>query len=281
MDFEAYLSAQDAVLHISNIKYTNELEYMDNFFQDDPEVGIKVYSQAVYWLNARNHNDLFEKNYSKDSKNINNTDANNSWKNILEDQLQESKNLREEGNRVFQSNEINLKENKLVKAIRLYTEAIFAACKGFCICLRLIETQEISQHEYIASIKLIFYEDLSLAYANRSIVLYKFGYLQEAYDDCCCALEIGYPKRAKRYQILWRQINCSSELKQFELMRKHLTELKQFMNECHVPGKDRLQLNNDLKKFELILKEEQENKEKEAGEVHTVINSMNRESQQM
>lgn len=278
MDFDEYLSEQDALLNITDIKYTNELEFMENFFKNDTEIGAKVYCQASFWLYSWKQNVISDQDDC-----INFKDSDDSWLNTLRKSLQQSEDLRAEGNRIFQSKNMNAKENRMVKAIRLYTEAIFAASKGYCLCRRLKERHSMEMYESNPEQKIETYADLlSLAYANRSIVLLKFGYIQEAYDDCCCSLNIGYRKVEKRYQIVWRQIICCNELQYIELMRKHLRELQDLLKQWSVPSRDRCQLDQDILKYELILQQQQRIYEESVHQkVPTVSNSSNRECQQM
>ncbi|KAL9921141.1 SET and MYND domain-containing protein 4-like isoform 1-T1 [Glossina fuscipes fuscipes] len=92
------------------------------------------------------------------------------------------------------------KPNKVLEACRLYTDAIFTAIG--------VDNME-----------------LSLGYANRALALQCFGYYQQAYDDCECALEIGYPKKLYP-KIICRQAYCALQLNNAELLTKHLNSLE-------------------------------------------------------
>ncbi|XP_037895305.1 SET and MYND domain-containing protein 4 isoform X1 [Glossina fuscipes] len=111
--------------------------------------------------------------------------------------VREAANLRKEGNDCMAEKE---KPNKVLEACRLYTDAIFTAIG--------VDNME-----------------LSLGYANRALALQCFGYYQQAYDDCECALEIGYPKKLYP-KIICRQAYCALQLNNAELLTKHLSSLE-------------------------------------------------------
>ncbi|XP_061401682.1 SET and MYND domain-containing protein 4 [Musca vetustissima] len=113
------------------------------------------------------------------------------------ERLEESQELRKQGNIFF-----NAKNNRnILGACRLYNDAIFAAldCKG---C-----------------------EEIALGFANRAMALQAFGYYGQAYDDCVCALKMGYPT-AMRHKIIMRQAYCSVKLNDAEALKRHLLELE-------------------------------------------------------
>uniref|UniRef100_A0A1A9W846 SET domain-containing protein n=1 Tax=Glossina brevipalpis TaxID=37001 RepID=A0A1A9W846_9MUSC len=101
--------------------------------------------------------------------------------------IKEAADLRKEGNDLMQEKG---NPSKVLAACRLYTDAIFTA----------IGTDSV---------------ELSLGFANRALALQSFGYYQQAYDDCECALETGYPKklhqRAAAFVPIGNQIcnNCA------------------------------------------------------------------------
>lgn len=113
-----------------------------------------------------------------------------------------SRSLREEGNNVYKSksskNATNSKEC-LLAACRLYTQAILAAEDAF--------------------------EELCLGFANRGMALQDFGYFQQAYDDCACALEFGYPKKLQ-HKLIMRQAYCAWKLSDAKRLEEHISFLK-------------------------------------------------------
>lgn len=132
---------------------------------------------------------------------------------------QKSKILREQGNKLFKETG---KENVLA-ACRLYTKAIFAASNGS--------------------------EDLALAHANRAIALQEFGYFQQAYDDCECALDQGYPE-ALKHKIITRQAYCARQLEDATLLKRHLDTLQELsLNKNFVTQLEQLQ--EGLKKLHI------------------------------
>ncbi|XP_075169984.1 SET and MYND domain containing, class 4, member 1 [Haematobia irritans] len=128
------------------------------------------------------------------------------------EKIKESNELRNEGNRLFTAK----KEKNILGACRLYNDAIFAAlgCKTT--------------------------EELSLGFANRAMALQKFGYYQQAYDDCVCALKTGYPQ-ALRHKIVTRQAYCSVHLRNVDALKVHLADLDQMdLNESFMKQKQEL-----------------------------------------
>ncbi|XP_073846414.1 SET and MYND domain-containing protein 4-like [Musca autumnalis] len=111
--------------------------------------------------------------------------------------IQESNELRKQGNQVFTAKG----DRNILGACRLYNDAIFAAldCKG---C-----------------------EEVPLGFANRAMALQAFGYYRQAYDDCVCALQMGYPQ-AMRHKIITRQAYCAEKLKDVGALKRHLLELQ-------------------------------------------------------
>ncbi|XP_013105001.2 SET and MYND domain-containing protein 4 [Stomoxys calcitrans] len=130
------------------------------------------------------------------------------------DRIKESNELRSEGNRLYTAQ----KERNILGACRLYNDAIFAALDSK------------SGNE------------ISLGFANRAMALQTFGYYQQAYDDCMCALKTGYPN-AMRHKIITRQAFCSLQLKDAKALESHLNEL------------DQMTLNDNFQKQLLELKE--------------------------
>ncbi|KAH8314085.1 hypothetical protein KR067_007938 [Drosophila pandora] len=106
---------------------------------------------------------------------------------------EESRRLREAGNDSYR------KEKHPLKASDLFTEAIFVA----------------PARNTLAA---------ALAHANRSLVLYDCGLYAESYDDCLCALDLGYPEEYLPL-IKLRQAACALKLRNFALCEEHLHEL--------------------------------------------------------
>ncbi|XP_034103052.1 SET and MYND domain-containing protein 4 isoform X1 [Drosophila albomicans] len=115
---------------------------------------------------------------------------------------QTSRSLREEGNRVYKSKcDKNAAEAKecLLAACRIYTQAILEAEDAL--------------------------DELALGFANRGMALQDFGYFQQAYDDCACALEFGYPHRLQ-HKLVMRQAHCAWQLGNVQQLAEHLSILK-------------------------------------------------------
>lgn len=114
-----------------------------------------------------------------------------------------SRCLREEGNRVYKTKN-GKKDNELseclLSACGLYTQAILAA-------------ENVSV-------------ELCLAYANRAMALQDFGYFEQAYDDCVCALEYGYPEHLK-HKLIMRQAYCAWKLKDANRLEHHISSLQE------------------------------------------------------
>ncbi|XP_023037935.1 SET and MYND domain-containing protein 4 [Drosophila willistoni] len=110
---------------------------------------------------------------------------------------EEARLLREEGNRIYKAMS---NQNRLLEACRLYTKAIFKAESA--------------------------YDELCLAFANRGMALQEFGYYQEAYDDCCHALEFGYNQKLQ-HKIVIRLAYCAAKLKNIEDLERHLECLRE------------------------------------------------------
>ncbi|XP_016975055.2 uncharacterized protein LOC108041604 isoform X1 [Drosophila rhopaloa] len=106
---------------------------------------------------------------------------------------EESRRLREAGNDSYR------KERHPLKASDLFTEAIFLA----------------PARNTLAA---------ALAHANRSLVLFDCGLYAESYDDCLCALDLGYPEEYLPL-IKLRQAACALKLRNFALCEEHLHEL--------------------------------------------------------
>ncbi|KAH8409937.1 hypothetical protein KR009_001451 [Drosophila setifemur] len=106
---------------------------------------------------------------------------------------EESRRLREAGNDSYR------KEKHPLKASDLFTEAIFLA----------------PARNTLAA---------ALAHANRSLVLYDCGLYAESYDDCLCALDLGYPEEYLPL-IKLRQAACALKMRNFALCEEHLHEL--------------------------------------------------------
>ncbi|XP_053957809.1 uncharacterized protein LOC128862972 isoform X2 [Anastrepha ludens] len=109
---------------------------------------------------------------------------------------EESQRVREAGNNCYR------KEHHPLKACDLYTEAIFLA-----------PVEEDADNTTAA-----------MAHANRSTVLHDYGMYEEAYDDCLCALELGYPEEYNAL-IKLRQAACALKLRNFALCELHVHEL--------------------------------------------------------
>ncbi|KAH8407708.1 hypothetical protein KR222_011041 [Zaprionus bogoriensis] len=114
-----------------------------------------------------------------------------------------ARRLREEGNSVYKSKS-GRKDAELADcllgACRLYTQAILAAENAR--------------------------QELCLGYANRGMALQDFGYYAQAYDDCACALEYGYPEQLQ-HKLLMRQAHCAWKLNDARLLQQHLSSLRQ------------------------------------------------------
>ncbi|KAL9926704.1 down and out isoform 1-T2 [Glossina fuscipes fuscipes] len=106
---------------------------------------------------------------------------------------EESRRMREAGNDSYR------KERHALKACDLYTEAIFLA----------------PSQDSIAA---------AMAHANRSTVLHDCGMYEQSYDDCLCALDLGYPEEYHPL-IKLRQASCALKLRNFALCEQHLHEL--------------------------------------------------------
>nr|XP_016945478.1 SET and MYND domain-containing protein 4 isoform X1 [Drosophila suzukii] len=106
---------------------------------------------------------------------------------------EESRRLREAGNDSYR------KERHPLKASDLFTEAIFLA----------------PARNTLAA---------ALAHANRSLALFDCGLYAESYDDCLCALDLGYPEEYLPL-IKLRQAACALKLRNFALCEEHLHEL--------------------------------------------------------
>ncbi|XP_073847472.1 SET and MYND domain-containing protein 4-like [Musca autumnalis] len=113
------------------------------------------------------------------------------------ERIRESNELRKQGNQIFTATG----EPNILAACRLYNDAIFAAldCKGG--------------------------EEVALGFANRAMALQTFGYYRQAYDDCVCALQMGYPLEM-RHKIITRQAYCADKHKDVEALKRHLSELE-------------------------------------------------------
>ncbi|XP_034667977.1 uncharacterized protein LOC117901376 isoform X2 [Drosophila subobscura] len=154
---------------------------------------------------------------------------------------EESRRLREAGNDSYR------KEKHPLKASDLFTEAIFLA----------------PARDTLAA---------ALAHANRSLVLYDCGLYAESYDDCLCALDLGYPEEYLPL-IKLRQAACALKLRNFTLCEEHLHELlhielnqvfetrtHELWHQCEVLKVERFEMavqtgddleTNDMKAFEI------------------------------
>ncbi|XP_037819709.1 SET and MYND domain-containing protein 4-like [Lucilia sericata] len=162
-----------------------------------------------------------------------------------DEKIQESKDLRQQGNRLFTAKG---EQRNVLGACRLYNDAIYAA----------LDTKG---------------DELALGFANRATALQTFGYYQQAYDDCVCALKLGYPE-ALRHKIIIRQTYCSLKLKDLLAAEKHLKELSTLtLNEGF--NKERRDLENafDELKQEMLDKQDNVKDEKEV--------QLNRETQEV
>ncbi|EDW02369.1 SET and MYND domain-containing protein 4 [Drosophila grimshawi] len=114
-----------------------------------------------------------------------------------------SRSLREEGNRVYKtkSSKNNADQAEcLLSACRLYTQAVLEAETAF--------------------------DELCLSFANRGMALQDYGYYEQAYDDCVCALEFGYPKKLQ-HKLIMRQAHCAWKLGDAKKLGEHLACLEQ------------------------------------------------------
>ncbi|XP_017154631.1 SET and MYND domain-containing protein 4 isoform X1 [Drosophila miranda] len=154
---------------------------------------------------------------------------------------EESRRLREAGNDSYR------KEKHPLKASDLFTEAIFLA----------------PARNTLAA---------ALAHANRSLALYDCGLYAESYDDCLCALDLGYPEEYLPL-IKLRQAACALKLRNFALCEEHLHELlhielnqvfetrtHELWHQCEVLKVERFEMavqtgddleTNDMKAFEI------------------------------
>ncbi|XP_030560223.1 SET and MYND domain-containing protein 4 [Drosophila novamexicana] len=114
-----------------------------------------------------------------------------------------SRSLREQGNQVYKTKSKksgNDLAECLLSASRLYTQAILEAENA--------------------------YEELCLGFANRAMALQDFGYYEQAYDDCECALEFGYPKNMQ-HKLIMRQAYCAWKLGDAQKLGEHIACLEQ------------------------------------------------------
>lgn len=161
-------------------EYENEFETMRLLFDRLPEKPKKLIRGLSYgWLQGLEQsekNEFYIKNKKKEL---------------------ESKNLREEGNRLFTAKG---EKRNVLGACRMYTDAIYAA----------LDTSG---------------DALPLGFANRAMALQSFGYYQQAYDDCCCALKLDYPKKLI-HKIFMRQAYCSIKMNKLKIAEEHINDLK-------------------------------------------------------
>ncbi|XP_030377642.1 uncharacterized protein LOC115626415 [Scaptodrosophila lebanonensis] len=106
---------------------------------------------------------------------------------------EESRRIREAGNDSYR------KERHALKACDFFTEAMFLAP---------------AKNSLAAAI----------AHANRSTVLHDCGMYAQSYDDCLCALDLGYPEEYLPLVKL-RQASCALKMRNFTLCEEHLHEL--------------------------------------------------------
>lgn len=143
-----------------------------------------------------------------------------------------SRRLREEGNLVYKSksskNDFELSEC-LLSACRLYTQAILAAENAS--------------------------EELCLGYANRGMALQDFGYYEQAYDDCSCALEFGYPKQLQ-HKLIMRQAHCAWKLGNAKRLEEHICSLQEFPQLNATFSQQLDQLQQELQQLQVSTDEE-------------------------
>lgn len=143
-----------------------------------------------------------------------------------------SRRLREEGNLIYKSkySKINFELSEcLLSACRLYTQAILAAenCS----------------------------EELCLGYANRGMALQDFGYYEQAYDDCSCALEFGYPKQLQ-HKLIMRQAHCAWKLGKAKRLEEHISSLREFPQLNATFSEQLVQLQQELQQLQVSIDEE-------------------------
>ncbi|XP_064547966.1 SET and MYND domain-containing protein 4 [Drosophila montana] len=115
----------------------------------------------------------------------------------------QSRSLREQGNEVYKSKSEKSGSDLaecLLSASRLYTQAI-------------LEAENAN-------------EELCLGFANRAMALQDFGYYEQAYDDCECALEFGYPKKMQ-HKLIMRQAYCAWKMGDAQKLGEHVARLEQ------------------------------------------------------
>lgn len=216
-------------MHCFELKtYKNEFETMSILFDDKPQRNF-IRDASKSWLQTLENNENMEFALKED-----------------EEKIQESKDLRQQGNRLFTAKG---NARNVLAACRLYNDAIYAA----------LDTKG---------------EELALGFANRATALQTFGYFRQAYDDCLCALKLGYPD-AMKHKIIVRQTFCSIQMKDVARAEKHLGELE-MLNLNKGFEKERQEL---MKKFE-ELKEEMKDKKQEQNDIDREI-ALNRETQEM
>ncbi|KAM7345546.1 SET and MYND domain containing, class 4, member 1 isoform 2-T2 [Cochliomyia hominivorax] len=163
------------------------------------------------------------------------------------EKIDESKNLRQQGNCLFTAKD---DKRNVLAACRLYNDAIYAA----------LDTKG---------------EELALGFANRATALQTFGYYQQAYDDCLCALKLGYPNSLK-HKITIRQTYCSIQMGDLCKAEKHLNELRNLtLNKGFEKEREEL-----IKNFEKLKLEMDNKKEDKKLTIEKQI-SLNRETQEI
>lgn len=157
-----------------------------------------------------------------------------------------SRCLREEGNRVYNAKyskkDIELSEC-LLSACRLYTQAILAAENAN--------------------------EELCLGYANRGMALQDFGYYEQAYDDCCCAMEFGYPKQLQ-HKLTMRQAHCAWKLGDAKRLALHICSLQEYPQLNATFSQQLVELQQELKQLQVSTAEELS----QSSNVHTKTHGM-------
>lgn len=149
------------------------------------------------------------------------------WLNSLDEQnlnsAEMSNKYREEGNELFRANKV---ENSY-SAQNNYTKALFGAPDK---------------------------KHAALCHANRAAALIQIGFYEEAYDDCSCAIELGYPSENLE-KIYARQATCAIALKDSKKLKICLDKLhksKVFGKEIEKLNKKLEELQNELPKNDQV-----------------------------
>ena len=154
----------------------------------------------------------------------------------------ESESFRNAGNKLY-------KERKLAKALLAYNYAILSAPHpkekfDNDTNNNIVYTEE---HEC----ELPGYECLSLAYANRSVLLVDMEQYRTAMDDISNCIKYGYPKN-KRHKLMERKSKCLIALGKYDEAKILLEKILATADELKLDKKDINAIKNNAEK--LIMK---------------------------